>query len=236
MLKYVIPKTKNVIAISTLLENYYNKKQCNTVRIPTVIDMQEYVELSFSHNEKLVIAYAGMPAKNKDFILNVLEAMLLLRRNELDRIEFRIFGLTKDQLINSNKYNQLGDSLKCMGKIPYLEVKSEIAKADFTVLLRPGKRYANAGFPTKVGESMACGVPVITNMTSDLNLYVVDEVNGVICDNESPEACAAALRRALQLTSQQKKEMRTAALQTAYKNFDYKVYVRDMREFLENLK
>ena len=43
----------------------------------------------------------------------------------------------------------------------------------------------SAGFPTKFVESITCGVPVITNDTSDLNEYAVDGRNAIILHCES---------------------------------------------------
>jgi len=127
------------------------------------------------------------------------------------------------------------DSIICHGRIPYEQVKEKIAEADFTVLLRPQMRYANAGFPTKVGESMACGTPVICNVTSDLGRYVEDGVNGIICENETKEACAEALKKALALSNEQIKQMRENAVNTARESFDYNAYINRVGDFLNRI-
>jgi glycosyltransferase involved in cell wall biosynthesis len=35
-----------------------------------------------------------------------------------------------------------------------------------------------AGFPTKFVEAITCGIPVVTNNTSDLQFYLKEGVNG----------------------------------------------------------
>ena len=53
----------------------------------------------------------------------------------------------------------------------------------FDVLLRYSDlRYTKAGFPTKVVESLASATPVITNITSDLEMYLKDGENSVISE------------------------------------------------------
>ena len=240
-LTFIHKKMKNILAISTLLDNYYKQRGCNTVIIPTIVDLKEYTSVTrtiISERSELHIAYAGTPGK-KDFVLNAVHALPILSDNELKRVQFHFYGVSYWQL------HQLGlpksfmktykENLFCHGKIPYEQVKEKIADADFTILLRPNLRYANAGFPTKVGESMACGTPVIANLTSDLNKYIVDGQTGFVCADESPESCAVAIRKALQMTDAERETMRKETLQMAEKAFDYHVYSDSLEKFMTEL-
>ena len=237
-LRYIHPKMKNVIAISTLLDKYYREHGCNTVTIPTIVDMTEYssvASLEAKDNEMLVIAYAGSPAR-KDYILNAIYALPLLSSEERKKIELHFYGTEPKALCGLGLSEEFLEKYRanviCHGRIPYVDVKQKIASADFTVLLRPNKRYANAGFPTKVGESMACGTPVIANITSDLGKYIIDGETGIVCADETPEACAEGFRRALAMSTEEKTQMRKAAYEMANKAFNYESYVDEMREFL----
>ncbi|MBQ3075620.1 MAG: hypothetical protein IJC26_06085 [Clostridia bacterium] len=147
------PKLKNVIGISTLLSDYYASRGCNTVYIPTLVDPEEYKGVE--HTEQggpLRIAYAGSPGR-KDYIGNVIRAIALLSDNEREKICLDLYGATEEQVvalgIERSFLEQNRHCVVCHGRIPYKDVKGKIADADFTVLLRPDKRYANAGFPTK---------------------------------------------------------------------------------------
>ena len=235
-LHFVLRRIKNIVAISSLLQEYYDKQGCHTIRIPTIINLANYPdERVFPSNSKLILAYAGKPGK-KDAILNVVKAINLLGEDK-NKIEFRIYGINEEQLKKMGYLNEedkllIGKQVYCMGRIPYDQVQKELRKADFTILLRKNWRNANAGFPTKVGESMAAGVPVIANLTSDIGLYLHDEVEGLVCANESPEACAVALQRALKLSVVQKKKMRISARRQAEKGFNYETYVVDVNKYL----
>lgn len=233
------PKTGNVIGISSLLCDYYGSRGCNTVYIPTLVDPEEYAGVTHTEGDRLRIAYAGSPAK-KDYLANAIRAVGLLSDEEKGRLALHLYGTVPEQLvalgIDPAFLEAHRDTVICHGRIPYAEVKGKIADADFTVLLRPNKRYANAGFPTKVGESMACGTPVIANITSDLGKYILDGQTGLVCRDESPEACADAFRRALALTPEERAAMRRAALSMADTAFNYRAYAEAMRVFLENAK
>ena len=230
-------RMKNIIAISSLLDKYYTSHGCNTVKIPTIIDMDEYNDYKnfCCSNEKLIIAYAGSPAK-KDYVGNAIIALSMLEDETRKRICLHFYGATKETFIDLGLQESILDTVSSSvvfhGRIPHEEVKKQISKADFTILLRPNKRYANAGFPTKVGESMACGVPVIGNITSDLGEFYVDGYNAIVCRDETPESCAEAFRKGLSLTEREKNSMRKNAYETAMKKFDLSEYSEKMKNFL----
>ena len=232
-------RMKNILAISSLLSDYYSSKGCKTIRIPTVVDMAEYEDVHYDDTERegVVIAYAGSPAR-KDYIGNAIPALSYLDEQERKLIQLHFYGADKEAFLKSGIdetiYDQFKDNIVCHGRIPYESVKSAIGNADFTILLRPNKRYANAGFPTKVGESMACGTPVIGNVTSDLGIYYVDGENAIVCDDESPEACARAMKRCIALSKEKLSMMRTSAKKTADQYFNYKQYAKNLVTFIED--
>lgn len=238
-LKYIHKKMNNVIAISTFLGDYYKNKGCNVCVIPTLVNMDEYSGLIRSCGDKIRIAYAGSPAK-KDYICNAIRGLSQLSKEEQSRIVFHFYGATEDdfrsQGVLKHEIEAVRDSLVLHGRIPYKEVKKCIAQADYTMLLRPNSRYANAGFPTKVGESMACGTPVITNLTSDLSKYVIPGETGIVCENESPEAFAKALKIALELPKSTRIQMSKNSLITAMNYFDYRNYINIISDTIYNAK
>lgn len=232
-------KDKNIIGISTFLADYYKKQKCNSLYIPTIIDKEQYADCKYQKNERLTIMYAGSPGK-KDSIMNAILALGELSDEELKKIRFVIFGVTESKLkqlgLTDEFLNKVGDSLEIKGRIPQEEVKGNIASADYTVLLRRNTRNANAGFSTKVGESMACGTPVIANYTGDLDKYISDGKTGLVCADESIESCAFVYRKALELSEEQYLDMRSNAKKIALENFDYRNYVKALEKFINEAK
>lgn len=237
-LTYYHVRMKNILAISSLLSDYYKSKGCKTITIPTVVDILEYKDVHYDSTGRdgIVIAYAGSPAR-KDYIGNAILALSYLDERDRKLIQLHFYGADKESFIKAGIEEQIfekyKDNIICHGRIPYESVKTAIGKADFTILLRPNKRYANAGFPTKVGESMACGTPVIGNVTSDLGNYYVDGENAIVCDDESPEACARAMKRCIALSPKEILLMRASAKKTADQYFNYKQYAKSLVSFIE---
>jgi glycosyltransferase involved in cell wall biosynthesis len=126
--------------------------------------------------------------------------------------------------------------VRVLGRIPQERVRDAYLAADFSVLLREPVRYAHAGFPTKVPESLAAGVPVICNLTSDLGEHVHDGVEGLVCEGPSPSAFAAALRRAIDLPPTRRAAMRRAARAEAERSFDYRVYIDALARFFAEVQ
>ena len=230
----------NILAISSLLDNFYKSRGCNTVTVPTILDMEAYKEVSATeHNYGNVIhvAYAGNPGK-KDYIINAILALELLSEDERKHICFDLYGPSEKEIsscIPPTLIQKFQNNIVCHGRIPHEDVKKKIANADFTVLLRPDKRYANAGFPTKVGESMACGTPVIANITSDLGRYIIDGKTGIVCENETIEAFADAVRRVLAMSDRERALMRNEASRMAENSFDYKVYADALDDYIKRI-
>ena len=237
-LLYLNKKCENIIAISSLFEQYYKSKKCNVIRIPTILDINEFHNNHCKNNDVIRIVYAGSPMK-KDYIINVVKAMLILSETDRRKIAIDFYGVTWEYFLNSGitaeQKKNLDKFITCHGRVSLDEVKVGLSKADYTILLRPNERYANAGFPTKVGESMAMGIPVIANITSDLELYIHDNIEGIICKNETPQSCAEALKKATMINETKRAEMRTCARKQAEKSFYYQAYTQQFKNFLENI-
>jgi glycosyltransferase involved in cell wall biosynthesis len=120
-----------------------------------------------------------------------------------------------------------------LGRISHDEVLKNLEEADFTVLMRSEtQRYARAGFPTKVVESLASATPVICNITSDLGNYLVDGENSMIVSGCTAESFAITLKRILALSQVEKAAMKISARKTAEKNFNYLLYKEEFEKLL----
>lgn len=93
-------------------------------------------------------------------------------------------------------------------------------------------RFAQAGMPTKVTESLGCGTPVIANITSDLGDYLVDGRNSLLVGDYSSKACAQAVKRAVNLTLDERLSMRREAFKSMRSGLDYRVYADVLEDFL----
>ncbi len=236
--QYLIDKSCKVIAISRYLQEHFLVRSKTCVRIPIVISEEDLCSEKRSCPGKVVFTYAGQPGK-KDFLHVMLEAFLLLPKDVRENALFHIVGCTKAQMIASGipeaTLDKLQDTVMVHGRVSHDAVLEILKETDFTLLVRaPEQRYAKAGFPTKVVESLANGTPVLCNLSSDLCDYLRDGENALLAESNRPEDVAHALRRALALTEPEREVMRGCALESAKKYFDYRNYLSVLGELLEN--
>jgi glycosyltransferase involved in cell wall biosynthesis len=234
--RFLINKKFNVIAISDYLYKHFSNKNINVIKIPVILDVKNMIYTTKTSNDKLTFLYAGSPGK-KDYLEQIIEGILSLSDETLSQIEFKIIGITIEQLnkqlkVDSVALEKLNKCITFMGRIPRIKVIENIMQADYTILLRSEKyRYAKAGFPTKVVESLSCGTPVILNITSDLRNYIKDMQQGIIVKDCTANSFAQAIEKALTISNEQRELMRQESRKCAEQFFDYRNY----KELLGNL-
>ena len=235
LLTEVIDPSVKVIVISSYLEKYFARRGCSVLRIPSVLDVAALEPKApvALESDTVRVMYAGSPAK-KDSLGVVLDAIRLLSEDELKKLIFDFYGVLDCDL---RGYMPESDALpacvRAHGRVPRGEVLSALRNSDFTVLMRdPNQRFAQAGMPTKVTESLGCGTPVIANITSDLGDHLKDGDDAIVVEEYSAEACARAMRRAAELTTAERAAMRAKACAAAYAGLDYRIYADRLDAYL----
>jgi len=215
-----------IVISSTLARRYVNMKPGPLI-IPALVDVSEYQFDATTVGAGVTLLYMGNPT-GKDQLGVVLDAIAQIPPSARARLRFIIAGSDLRQLasnpdVGPERLDRLGGVVEAHGFMPRFRLLRLLEEADFTVLVRPAGGYADAGFPTKVPESLAAGCPVLANITSDLGDYLVDGHNAVICEPApgSRDASAATVRnailRALAMTANErlamKKNARASAVQ-----------------------
>lgn len=238
LINKLLDKQVRVIAISTYLETYFKHKGIDTVRIPVILDTKEEIVHEKIFVNKIIFAYAGSPGK-KDYLNVILDGFYLLSEEERNKIEFRIIGVSWEWIQKSYHYSQekikeLKEFAIAYGRLERNETITCLKEASFTVLLRPEElRYAKAGFPTKVVESLNLGIPVVCNLTSDLGMYIEDDYCGKIVENCDATMFSKTIKNILQMDRDVMMKMQKNAKQVACREFDYRKYVKVISEFVK---
>ena len=239
----LIPKTKNVICISSYLQNFYNSKNCNTIIIRPLIDIDEFSEVEKSNIDSILkLSYTGTPGK-KDLFNHFIEAIFCLKdENKLTKqIILNIAGISENQLLKYDAFKirnivKLPDFIKTLGYVSNKEAWELTASSHFSLLLRNNKRVATAGFPTKIVESLALATPIITNLSSDLGNYLTHKKNSLICQNYTVEELKKRIVEAQNFTNSEYASISENAKSTAIQYFQYSNQPQKLIEFIDNLK
>lgn len=192
-MRIVQKKMDGIIVISKYLEEYY-KKTIEVLRIPPLVDISEEKwkvgnkqnQMHEINSDSIKLVYSGNPGRNKDKLNYLIETLFksVVYKDYL----LRIIGITKEQYLNDYPehikiIDLLGDKIIFLGKISHNRSIEYIKESDFSIFIREVDKLSKAGFPTKFVESISCGVPVITTLTSDLNDYLIENRNGFIIND-----------------------------------------------------
>lgn len=231
-MRWMAQRCDGIIGISGYLCRYFAAHRKTVIRVPPTLDTQTlpWSDGPAAEEGPLRLVYAGVPGK-KDLLGHVLEAIARVDASGSE-LRLKLLGPTIAQL-RTLWPDYPASAIEAAGRHGHADVLREVAQAHFSVLLRSDERYANAGFPTKVVESMGCGTPVICNLTSDLREHVRHGVTGIVCRDSTVEAFVVALREALSLRAGRFAEMRRLARQRAVEAFDFRVYVEPVRRWLQ---
>jgi len=137
-----------------------------------------------------IIGYIGDLTENKG-IRNVIDAIRMLSNQELRFIiggEGSLFEETRKRIDE----NDLTDTVALAGWIPHSEIPTYLNKLKLLIL-----PSASEGIPFILLEAMACGTPVLATPVGGVPDVLKDGETGFILKNNSPEAIANGITRAL---------------------------------------
>ena len=122
----------------------------------------------------------------------------------------------------------VGNSVVFSGKIEPERIPQLLCDASIMVLARPNNLQAQNGFPTKLGEYLATGNPVVVTRVGDIPLFIRDKENGFLATPDDPEDFAQKLSwiannydTALQIGKEGQKLVMN---EFSYKTQSYKVF------------
>lgn len=235
-LRFLAPRVDRVIVISDYLRDYYLNLQCAVLIVPPLIDARH---TSFSirgrvKSSVLSLIYAGSPG-NKDELVQLLRSVQYVNRNGVCLV-LSLVGLDDfdfERCVLDSDITEYSDYLNNVGIVSHSFAVELVRSSDFSVFLRRDCRNSNAGFPTKFGESLSVGTPVICNITSDIGRYLQDGINGYKCASLSVEDICECLSRACNISDLELECMRRDARLCAEKFFDYGNYSLPLLNFIQ---
>ena len=239
MLNNGFRKADGFISISRLLHNYNIGLKKLSIRIPTILDVKNTIARIEPNKGKIKLIYTGRPGKSKELLLPIIQA-LLSEPKFYNNIEFHIYGPDLLHVLYNIDFKilTLFRARRCVhihGLVKQEEILSLIRNADYQIFLRPDRKSSNAGFPTKLAESMSVGTPVITNNTGDISLYLKDGINGFMLNDNTAEDVAAVCSKIMKISFDERKHQRCACKKTSEDSFDYRIYKDSILKLLEKI-
>lgn len=188
-----------VFVISNALKQHFILKGLKEKRV-NVINMfvdYERFEGKFQPSTEKYIAYCGSVSKKKDGVDILIKSFALFQNKFQDYKLYIIGGSGDDEPLDyfKNLAQELGvkNSVLFTGKVPAEKMPTLLCNSSILALSRPNSLQARNGFPTKLGEYLATGVPVVVTDVGEISLFIVDGVNGIIAKESNVEDFANKL-------------------------------------------
>lgn len=214
-------KADGLIVISKYLERYY--RDCKTVLVPPLVDLcdEKWTLTEDAPSDgKTRLIYAGWPSRTKERLDVIVGAV----GKQIERAVLDVYGINEAQY--RAIYDDMGTlpaNVRFHGRVSHTEAVAAVKRADFSVIIRASCRKNNAGFPSKLVESISCGTPALITDISNVRDFVGEGRNGYIVSVE----CFGEELEALLSDGANVRVERDA--------FDYRRYADDVRAFLDSI-
>lgn len=231
-----------VIVMTHPLFDFYKKrvsKKCHIFLMPMTVELERFKNATRNIKENNeYIAYIGTLDLNKDGVYDLIKAFSLISDN-YPLLSLKIIGgaVNKNEFIQLNKLvNSLGltKKIKFTGIIDRDEVPYYLCNAKILALARPESTRSLGGFPTKLGEYLATGKPVLVTSVGDIPKYLIDEINSFLVPPNSPELFAEKMNSIL-LNYDFASKVGLKGKELANNIFNYKIQSRKLHEYLVSL-
>lgn len=135
------------------------------------------------------IGFVGSLSELKDGVLTLTESFSLINK-KYPRLTLNIAGDGSEQELNllhkTIERLNLQNSVNLLGRLSSFDIPQFLSGAKVLLSCRPESLQSEYGFPTKVLEYLASGVPTVTTASGELKNYLSDEINCFIATKAEP--------------------------------------------------
>lgn len=229
-----------VLMTLTLVRHYqmFPKPIPILFHLPMTVDLQRFKgDKDILDNFKSpYIAFVGVMDDKKDGVSILINAFKEIKGKYPSYNLYLIGGWNYDtpkHLKLIDKYD-LQNRVFWMKEYPRDSIPNITCNADLLVLPRPDSKQAQGGFPTKLGEYLASGIPVCATTVGEIPDYLVDNESVFFAEPGSVESFAKAMDRALS-DPENAKRVGLNGRKVAEKEFNKDIQAKKLYDFLNTL-
>lgn len=183
-------RLRGIIVISSNLKQYFVDHGVNSDKvyvINMIVDPKRFDGLKCNSNAPKYIAYCGNVNKDsKDGVGDLIASFVRYHKIYNDR-KLYIIGpiVSSEQKAEYEEYLRLFgvlDNVIFTGSVTPSSIPQYFIDAEMLVLARPDNTQAKYGFPTKLGEYLLAGRPVVLTDVGNISDFLVDRKNAFIAE------------------------------------------------------
>lgn len=232
-------KLDGLFVISKGLKEYFISKGVDEAKISIanmMVDDTRFKNIKKNDSTEQRITFCGSIKNSINGVDELIKAFALVA-SKYPMAKLHILGrkdeYPQDYATDVKLVEDLGLSERVVfeGAIPYDEAPQWLVNSTILVLDRPDSLQAKYGFPTKLGEYLLSGNPVVVTSVGDIPYYLKDKVNALLSAPNLPEAFAEKLLWVLD-NPEEAIVVGERGKRLALKEFNYKDVVRHLSERL----
>ncbi|MBE6681301.1 MAG: glycosyltransferase family 4 protein [Ruminococcaceae bacterium] len=225
-----------IIAISNYFEDYYKSKGANVVRIPPLMEIEKDLEIEkheyYEDKSVLNFVYAGSPG-GKDILIPFVKALQTVNKDGI-KARLDVVGIDEKYF---DRFEDVDKNLKetgvvAHGRLSHEETLNVVKRADFGILFRHNKRYAKAGFSTKLAECMSVGVPMMCNKIGGSDLCIEHMLNGVLTETTRVDELVNVIETLMKMSKKELLDIKNNAYKYGLESFDIGTHECDVKKLM----
>lgn len=233
-----IRRIKGLFVITRSLREYYIGQGVSADKIEIInmfVDTDRFG--STCEAEEPYVAYCGTVSKYKDGVDCLIRAFSRFLR-VFPSYKLYIIGAAESEKVSAELGELalgegVSDAMRLTGKVPADRMPGLLSGARMLALARPDNLQARNGFPTKLGEYLATGKPVVVTRVGEIGDYLQDGVNALLCEPGDPEAFAEKMVW-FAAHPDQAARIGAAGRKVAYTEFSYRTQTARALAFIES--
>lgn len=229
-----------IFVMTNALREYFTdkvRKDAKIIIIPMTVETDRFINCIISKDNARNIVYCGDMTGNKDGVNILIQSFIIISTKYPD-VKLILVGDGDQESMEKIRLlieiNRLERRIILAGRVNRDRIPEYLCSANILALARPSSLQSCGGFPTKLGEYLATGNPVVVTRVGEIPLFLKDGVNAFISEPDSAEFFATKLDYVL---SNQKlaKKVGIEGRKTAISCFDYKVQSKRLMEYLTEI-
>lgn len=235
-LLFVIKKFDGIYVINHALKKYFSTLTCSDISIINmVVDPSRFEQLANKfNNENTIITYCGTLDGDKDGVEILINSFAIIAK-EFPFVKLQMIG-SLDNETTKQRMKSIVQKLKIENRVVFTglirreEMPKFLKNSDILVLARPNNKQSEGGFPTKLGEYLATGNPVVITNVGEIGFFLKDRVNAYLAEPDNVKKFSEKIREAL--LDSNRAQIGLEGKKLVYNQFNYFTQAEKLEKFI----
>lgn len=190
-------KADGLLVLTNQLKDYYRNFGVKNIQVINIlIDPSRFESLQKTAKERF-ISYCGSVGVYKDGVNDLIDAFSMIHTKH-PNVKLQIIGgffTPQDETVLREKVANLGlkDSIVFTGRVLPKQMPELLYNSEILALARPNNKQAQYGFPSKLGEYLFTGNPVVLTRVGEIDHFLTDKESCVFAHPDNPRDFADKL-------------------------------------------